>query len=40
MHADPNKTSSVKERKLIFWSQGKELNSDYGSEMNSGLFKD
>jgi hypothetical protein len=38
-HAGSNKTGFVKDSKLIFRSKGKQVNSDYHSEMNTELFK-
>jgi hypothetical protein len=37
-HAGSNKTGFVKDSKFIFWSEGKQVNSDCHSEMNTELF--
>jgi hypothetical protein len=37
-HACSNKTGFVKDCKLIFWPKGKQVNSDYHSEVNMELF--
>jgi hypothetical protein len=37
-HAGSNKTGFVEDSKLIFRPKGKQLNSDYHSEMNTQLF--
>jgi hypothetical protein len=36
-HAASNKTGFVKDSKLIFQFKGKQVNSDYHSEMNTEL---
>jgi hypothetical protein len=37
-HAGSNKTGFIKDSKLIFRSKGKQVNSDYHSEMKTELF--
>jgi hypothetical protein len=37
-HGGSNKTGLVKDNKLIFQSKGKQVNSDYHSEMNTQLL--
>jgi hypothetical protein len=39
-HDGPNTTGFVKDSKLIFRSESKQINSDYHSEMNMELFTD